>query len=126
MTTPARSPDTTRPGGTPIVEPGDRVRDPIDHEWRTVATIEGTTVFMTDGGCMGLHECAATEIRLPDEPLPGFLAVSHDHEVELLARTLEDALAELQDADSRFREQSYNIICADSRTELATSIATNI
>ena len=47
---------------------GDRVRDPMDNgRWRTVTRIEGTTVFMADGGCMGIDECR--EIRLPSEAL---------------------------------------------------------
>lgn len=47
---------------------GDRVRDPLDNgRWRTVTRIEGTTVYLADGGCMGIDECR--EIRLPSEAL---------------------------------------------------------
>ena len=45
----------------------DRVRDPMTGAWRTVARIEGTTVYMQDGGCMAVDECA--DIRLPSEDL---------------------------------------------------------
>ena len=51
------------------VHVGDRVRDPLDGAWRTVARIERTTVYMADGGCMGLAECLKCEIRLPSEAL---------------------------------------------------------
>ena len=50
---------------TPLVDPGDRVLDPVDRTWRTVVRVQDATVFMEDGGCMGLEEC--TVIRLPSE-----------------------------------------------------------
>ena len=49
------------------VAEGDRVRDPFDGRWRTVARIEGDTAYMADGGCMNVEECR--DIRLPGEPL---------------------------------------------------------
>ena len=49
------------------VHVGDRVRDPLDGRWRAVKRVEGGTVYMTDGGCMGIDECR--EIRLPSETL---------------------------------------------------------
>ena len=49
------------------VADGDRVRDPFDGTWRTVARIDGDTAYMTDGGCMNVDECR--DIRLPGEAL---------------------------------------------------------
>ena len=49
------------------VAAGDRVRDPFDGTWRTVARIDGDTAYMTDGGCMNVDECR--DIRLPGEAL---------------------------------------------------------
>ena len=54
--------------GEPIIYPGDRVRDPLDGEYRTVSNVENMTVYMTDGGAMGLREC--TDILLPSERIP--------------------------------------------------------
>ena len=60
--------DMTRAERETRVAIGDRVRDPMDNgRWRTVTRIEGTTVYMADGGCMGIDECR--EIRLPSEKL---------------------------------------------------------
>ena len=50
------------------IEPGDKVRDPLDDQWRTVARIDGRAVYMKDGGVMDLDEC--TVVRLPSEPIP--------------------------------------------------------
>ena len=50
---------------TTDIEPGDRVRDPLDGQRRTVARIEGDTVHLEDGGVMGRRECA--DILLPGE-----------------------------------------------------------
>lgn len=50
------------------VQIGDRVRDPLDGQRRTVARIDGTTAHMDDGGVMALHEC--TDILLPGEAEP--------------------------------------------------------
>ena len=50
------------------VEPGDRVRDPLDDgRIRTVAYIMGEDVYMTDGGVMGIDEI--TEVFLPSEEI---------------------------------------------------------
>lgn len=49
------------------VAEGDRVRDPFDGTWRTVARIDGDTAYLTDGGCMNVDECR--DIRLPGEAL---------------------------------------------------------
>lgn len=62
-------PTAAAPDERDLVQVGDRVRDPFDGMWRTVERIDGTTVFMADGGCMGLQECAASDIRLPSEAL---------------------------------------------------------
>lgn len=50
-----------------VVHEGDRVLDPMDGEWRTVARIEGTTVHMQDGGCMDIDEC--NEVRVAGEAI---------------------------------------------------------
>ena len=51
---------------TNIVCSGDFVRDPLDdNRLREVDYIDGTTVYMTDGGFMGLDEC--NEVYLPSE-----------------------------------------------------------
>lgn len=47
------------------VEIGDRVRDPMDGRIRTVTNVVEGTVYMADGGVMGLDEC--TEVYLPSE-----------------------------------------------------------
>lgn len=47
------------------IEPGDRVRDPLDGELRTVSRVQRTSVFMDDGGVMARDECA--EVLLPSE-----------------------------------------------------------
>lgn len=52
----------------PLIEPGDRVRDPLDGELRTVSRVQRTSVFMEDGGVMARNEC--TEVRLPSEQAP--------------------------------------------------------
>lgn len=54
---------------TAPVQPDDRVLDPLNRQWRTVARLDGSTVYMTDGGCMGLDECLTAEIRLASESL---------------------------------------------------------
>ena len=51
------------------VREGDRVRDPLDGTWREVVRVEAGTAYMADGGCMGIDECLAGEIRLPGEVL---------------------------------------------------------
>lgn len=51
-----------------MVEAGDKVRDPMDGSIRQVADVREDTVFMEDGGCMGLAEC--TEVYLPSEIIP--------------------------------------------------------
>ena len=56
-------------GRSCIVDVGDRVRDPMDGEWRTVTQIVDTTVYMEDGGCMGIEECAEATIALPSEDI---------------------------------------------------------
>lgn len=48
-----------------IVLPMDRVRDPLDGELRTVQAVVGSTVYLEDGGIMGLDECE--EVYLPSE-----------------------------------------------------------
>lgn len=50
----------------PQIEPGDRVRDPLDGELRTVTRVDGDSIYMEDGGVMGRRECAG--ILLPSEP----------------------------------------------------------
>ena len=50
----------------PQIEPGDRVRDPLDGELRTVTRVDGDSIYMEDGGVMGRTECAG--ILLPSEP----------------------------------------------------------
>ena len=50
------------------LSPGDRVWDPMNQRRRTVSQIQDTTVFMEDGGVMGLDEC--TDVLLPGEPDP--------------------------------------------------------
>lgn len=50
----------------PQIEPGDRVRDPLDGELRTVTRVDGDSIHMEDGGVMGRRECA--NILLPSEP----------------------------------------------------------
>lgn len=50
----------------PQIEPGDRVRDPLDGELRTVTRVDGDSIYMEDGGVMGRREC--TGILLPSEP----------------------------------------------------------
>ena len=47
------------------IEPGDRVLDPLDNEYRTVSHIDNESVFMTDGGVMHISECQ--KILLPSE-----------------------------------------------------------
>lgn len=47
------------------IQPGDRVKDPLDGEWRTVSHVVDDSVFMQDGGVMGLQECRA--VLLPSE-----------------------------------------------------------
>lgn len=56
----------------PIVRAGDRVRDQIDGRIRTVTGVDtgNGTVYMADGGVMGLDECQ--EVYLPGEPVPQF------------------------------------------------------
>ena len=51
-----------------LIEPGDRVQDPLDGEPRTVSRVEGSSVFMADGGVMDRSEC--TEVLLPSEQAP--------------------------------------------------------
>jgi hypothetical protein len=36
---------------------GDNVKDPMDGEVRKVIRIDGSTVYMADGGCMSIAEC---------------------------------------------------------------------
>jgi hypothetical protein len=53
----------------PIIEPGDRVRDPQDGTIRTVQRVVGHTVHMADAGVpMPLKEC--TEVYLESEEIP--------------------------------------------------------
>ena len=54
-----------------LVAVGDRVRDPQDGAWREIVRIDDDegTVYMRDGGCMSVRECAAAEKRLPSESL---------------------------------------------------------
>ena len=50
---------------------GDRVRDPLDGQWRLVTGIDPCgTVTMADGGCMSITECEAAEKLLPGECVP--------------------------------------------------------
>ena len=51
-----------------MIEADDRVIDPMDGSIRKVIAVQGETVFMADGGCMGLDEC--TEVYLPSEIIP--------------------------------------------------------
>lgn len=50
-----------------VVEPGDRVWDPMDSAWRTVGRVdaEEKQVFFTDGGVMGTEE--VKHVLLPSE-----------------------------------------------------------
>ena len=52
---------------------GDRVRDPLDGEWREIVRIDGLadggTCHMADGGCMSVDEAGAADKRLPSEGL---------------------------------------------------------
>ena len=64
----------TVPRSELIVAIGDRVLDPTDQQWRTVTCIEGESVFMEDGGVMGLDECRRTYILLPSEAIPARIA----------------------------------------------------
>ena len=52
------------------IDIGDRILDPMDGERRTVSHFseDGQSVFMTDGGVMGLDECK--DILLPGELEP--------------------------------------------------------
>jgi hypothetical protein len=54
-----------------IVEPGDLIVDPMINEIRQVDHQEGTTVFMVDGGFMGIDEIE--DVFLPGEELPALL-----------------------------------------------------
>ena len=57
---------------TELLEPGDRVRDPMDGEIRTVERVEnGESVYMTDGGVMGIEECG--DVYLPSETIQSIL-----------------------------------------------------
>ncbi len=56
----------------------DRILDPIDGKWRTVQRVENTTVYMTDGGCMGTQECW-------DVLLPGETPADHVYRIEFLS-----------------------------------------
>jgi len=58
------------------ISPGDRVFDDIDREWRTVESVVESTVFLTDGGVMGIDEC--TEVRLASEPLDSVDSINKD------------------------------------------------
>lgn len=74
-------------GPRPDVAVGDRVRDPMDGQWRTVARLPqgagDTTVHMTDGGVMCITEC--TDIRLPSEPLDdGMTQAEYDERMDKL------------------------------------------
>jgi len=51
--------DNVRKADEHIVEIGDTVIDPLDGERRVVRDIIGSTVYMEDGGCMGIDECDA-------------------------------------------------------------------
>jgi hypothetical protein len=53
-----------------IVEPGDRVIDPLDGEIREVSYIFLEDVYMTDGGVMGLSEITHENLFLPGEVIP--------------------------------------------------------
>ena len=50
---------------------GDRVRDPLDGEWREIVRIDGLadggTCHLADGGCMSVDEAGAADKRLPSE-----------------------------------------------------------
>ena len=69
------TPNPHAPGGwtftRPVdrVEVGDRVRDPLDGEWREVIRVDGSEkmAWMADGGVMSIDEC--TEIATPSEDL---------------------------------------------------------
>lgn len=51
-----------------IVEPGDFVVDHLDDDrLREVSHVWENTVFMVDGGAMGLDEIGHDDIRLPSE-----------------------------------------------------------
>ena len=50
------------------IEIGDRVRDPLDGQWRCITRIDGNTVYMDDGGVMSRREC--TDVLLPGESEP--------------------------------------------------------
>ena len=54
------------------VHTGDRVQDPMDGTWRTVARLDlaENTAHMADGGCMSIDEAGRCEKRLPSESLP--------------------------------------------------------
>ena len=61
---------TDEPKPRTPVHVGDRVRDPLDGEWREVMSIDPCgTVNMRDGGVTGLAECERAEKRLPSESL---------------------------------------------------------
>jgi len=54
------------------VHTGDRVRDPLDGTWRTVARLDlaENTAHMADGGCMSIDEAGKAEKLLPGEGVP--------------------------------------------------------
>jgi len=47
------------------IEEGDHVRDAIDGELKKVVQIESTTIFLSDGGCMGADD--VIDLLLPSE-----------------------------------------------------------
>ena len=57
-----------------LVDIGDKVRDPLDGQWRVVSQIIGEGVYFTDGGVMDIAECR--DIRLPSEPIPEHYTVA--------------------------------------------------
>ena len=46
---------------------GDRVRDPLDGEWREVVAVTGLAVRFADGGTMGIREAQEADKLLPSE-----------------------------------------------------------
>ena len=50
---------------------GDRIVDPMDGEIRTVDYVDGDTVYLSDGGAMGVNECES--VMLESETADSFV-----------------------------------------------------